>query len=407
MRPAVPWEAHDLFSRSPDAPEYGYVADRQHSGCTREELVARCRASRPHVDLVWTPETPRLVPPAEVPWLLDAVRQRTRDDLRHNVLNGIGLTVVWSVLALLYAFKGNPLPLLIVLVLMLGVVPLVQPAVGLWRLRRRPDYPRELAATFRYQVWLGTRRMTTTWLVAGCLIVVALIQVGVIVWAVTRAHHVPVTTGLVFQAAGQMGKTVPAAGLLKEAVRAGELWRLLTCELMHGHWLHFLFNFLALLAVGRLVEMHGHPVYVPTVFVFSAVCASVFSLYFSPAPASLGASGGIMGLIGFLAVLGLRRRHVVPRGFLKSIALSVALTAATGLVAYHFIDNAAHAGGLIGGAMLGVTYVRRRSGETADDPAPYRIAPSALARFAAWVCGSALLIATAGTVWLLIGAVRP
>jgi membrane associated rhomboid family serine protease len=406
--PGKPWESPDLFSPRPDAPDYGYVADRQRFGCTPEELVARCRASRPHVDLVWTPQAPRLVPPAEVPWLLDAVRERTRDDLRHNVLNGVGLVVVWSVLALLSALrgKGYPLPLLIVLVLMLGVVPLVQPAWGLWRLRRRPDYPKELAATFRYQVWLGTRRMTTTWLLAACLILVAAAQVGAIVWAVTRAKHVPATAGLVVQAAGEMGVAAPVAGLVKDAVRAGEVWRLLTGELMHGHWLHFLFNFLALLAVGRLVEMHGHPVYVPTVFLFSALCASVFSLYLSPAPISVGASGGIMGLVGFLAVLGLRRRHVVPRGFLKSIALTVALTAATGLVAYHFIDNAAHAGGLVGGAMLGVTYIRRRSGEAATDAASVRIPPSTLARVAGWISAAALVVATLATVWLLISAVR-
>src|SRR5204863_2387757 len=119
--------------------------------------------------------------------------------------------------------------------------------------------------------------------------------------------------------------------------------------------------FLALLALGRLVEMHGHPLYLPTVFLFSALCASAASFYVT-AVTSIGASGGIMGLVGFLAVIGLRRRHVVPRGFLKAIAMSVALTAGTGLVAHQFIDNAAHAGGLVGGLLLGAVYVTRPRG---------------------------------------------
>jgi membrane associated rhomboid family serine protease len=391
--PRRPWEAPDLFSPRPAESDYGYVADRKRHGCTRDELLARCRAAKPHVDLVWTPDWPYLLPPAEVPWLLDAVRDRTRAGLRHNLLNGLALTGVWSALALTYAMRGYPVPLLAVLVLLLGVVPTLQPAWALWRLRRRPaEYPAELATTFRYQVWLGKRRMTATWVIAACLILVGLAQVA----AATRTPP---------RAAG-VGGAMVSAGLVKEAVREGEVWRLLTAELMHGHPLHFLFNFMALLAVGRLVEMHGHPAYVPTIFLFSALSASVFSFYLSAAPLSVGASGGIMGLIGFLAVIGIRRRHVVPRGFLKSIATSIALTAATGLVAHQFIDNAAHAGGLVGGVMLGVVYVRRRAGDAGEDDATIHLPPSALARAAAWISGTALVIATAATLWLLLASTR-
>jgi membrane associated rhomboid family serine protease len=404
--PRRPWEAPELFSpRSPET-EFGYVANRQRFGCTREELIARCRAARPHVDLVWTPESPRLVPPAEVPWLVDAVRDRTRADLVHNLKNGIGLTAVWGGLAVLQAMKGYPVPLLVVLVLLLGVVPALQPAWALWRLRRRPvEYPRELATTFRYQVWLGTRRMTTTWLVAGCLIVVGLTQVLAGSRLIARVKR-PLGLGDVAHSM-TVGPVIESAAMVKDAVRAGEVWRLLTAELMHGHPLHFLFNFMALLAVGRLVEMHGHPLYVPAVFLFSALCASAASFLFSAALISVGASGGIMGLIGFLAVIGIRRRHVVPRGFLKSIAMSIALTAATGLVAYRFIDNAAHAGGLVGGILLGLVYVQRRTGRSQpDDSATVHLNASTLAKAAGWVSAAALVVATLATVWLLLASTR-
>lgn len=373
MRP--PWDKAELFSVRPDQPEYGYIVRGVRNACTREELIARCRAPEPHVDLVWTPEFPRLLPPAEVPWLLEAVRDRTSRNLRYNLKNGLALTVVWSIVALLYLLRGDPLPLLVIVVVMLGVIPTIQPAWGLWRLRKDPDgYTREQASILRYQMWLGTRRAVATTALVVCLILVALAQLYV-----------------------GVDKSVAAAGLVKSKVADGEVWRMLTCELLHGHLLHFAFNFLALLALGRLVEMHGHPTYLPTVFLFSALCASALSFYLSTVT-SVGASGGIMGLVGFLAVIGIRRRHVVPRGFLKSIAMSVALTAATGLVAHQFIDNAAHAGGLMGGLMLGGVYVTRHSGIAGQ----LRLTPSTLAKVAGAVSVVAIAAATVTTLWLLL-----
>jgi membrane associated rhomboid family serine protease len=373
-----PWEKPELFALRPEQPDYGYVVRGVRQGCSREELVARCRASSPHVDVVWTPEFPRLLPPAEVPWLLDAVRERARDNLRYNVKNGFGQLLIWSVAGIALRM---PLPLLLIIVLMLGVIPILQPAWGLWRLRKDPaGYTREQAGILRYQMWLGTRRATATLLLGACLALVGAAQ-----WFV-----------------GVRGvDTVQAAGLVKSAVRQGEVWRLLTCELLHGHVLHFTFNLLALLALGRLVEMHGHPAYLPTVFLFSALCASGLSYYATPAT-SVGASGGIMGLVGFLLVIGVRRRHVVPRGFLKSIALSVALTAGTGLVAHEFIDNAAHAGGFAGGVLLGGVYVTRHGASSAQ----LRLTPSTMAKVAGAVSAAAIGIATLATVWILVKAPR-
>ena len=379
-----PWEIPELFTPRPDEPPFGFVVQGVRHGCTREELIARCRAPSPHVDLVWVPEFPRLLPPAEVPWLLDAVVDRTRRNLQYNLKNGLGLLAIWSFLAAVYFLRGMPLPLLAVIVFMLGVVPVIQPAAGLRRMRRDANtYAREQATILRYQMWLGTRRAAATWALGACLILVSAVQLVV---------------GLRYTGFGDaMGLTVPLAGLVKEKVADGEVWRLLTCELMHGHPVHFAFNFFALLALGRLVEMHGHPVYLPVVFLFAGLCASAASYWFTPTT-SVGASGGIMGLVGFLAVIGVRRRHLVPRVFLKSIAMSVALTAATGLVAHHFIDNAAHAGGLVGGILLGAVYVgRRTSGDS-----QLRLTPNPLAKVAGAICAAAVVVATIATAWLLL-----
>jgi membrane associated rhomboid family serine protease len=106
-----------------------------------------------------------------------------------------------------------------------------------------------------------------------------------------------------------------------------------------------------------------------------------------------------MGLVGFLAVLGYRRRRVLPRGFMKSISLSIALTAGAGLVAYQLVDNAAHFGGLIGGVILGFIYVGRR-----HDGTEYQLRPSVPARIAGYLSGVILLGLMLLTIWLLLRA---
>jgi membrane associated rhomboid family serine protease len=67
----------------------------------------------------------------------------------------------------------------------------------------------------------------------------------------------------------------------------------------------------------------------------------------------VGASGGIMGLLGFLLALSVRQRHQLPGGYARSLVSGVLWTAVAGLAAYAFIDNAAHAGGLLAGLALG------------------------------------------------------
>ena len=102
-----------------------------------------------------------------------------------------------------------------------------------------------------------------------------------------------------------------------------------------------------------------------------------------------------MGLIGFLAVLGYRRREVLPPGFLRSIVTSIALIMALGLVAWDMVDNAAHLGGLGMGLVLGFVYIGRRAGGV-------RLEPSLLARFAGGASFGMLIAMSLFTLWLLL-----
>jgi membrane associated rhomboid family serine protease len=159
--------------------------------------------------------------------------------------------------------------------------------------------------------------------------------------------------------AGQMwvgiDPSIQAAALLKGAVFAdGEWWRIVTTGLMHGSLLHIFFNGMALYSLGRVIVALVSPPLLSFVFLFTVVTGSLASLYLGPAPASVGASGGILGCLGFLLVLTFKFRSVLP-GFLQTnLIQSTLVVAIFGALGASFIDNAAHAGGLAGGVLLGL-----------------------------------------------------
>jgi membrane associated rhomboid family serine protease len=131
---------------------------------------------------------------------------------------------------------------------------------------------------------------------------------------------------------------------------------------LHGNLIHLAFNVGALLFLGMLIERAANRYFMPLVFLFSAFVGSVFSLYLLPNGTSVGASGGLLGMLGFLAVLGWYHRHTLPPGFLRSMLISLGMIALMGVVGYQFIDNAAHLGGLVAGGFLGFVLVPRTGG---------------------------------------------
>jgi membrane associated rhomboid family serine protease len=145
--------------------------------------------------------------------------------------------------------------------------------------------------------------------------------------------------------------SIKAAGLVKDAYRAGEWWRLLTAPFMHGHPIHFMMNAAALLYLGKRMEVFARWPHLPMVFLFSAVVGGQASAHFLRNADSVGASGGLMGWLGFLLVFETLHSRLVPRSARRRLAAAVFLTALIGLIGHRFIDNAAHAGGLVAGML--------------------------------------------------------
>ncbi|HST63205.1 MAG TPA: rhomboid family intramembrane serine protease, partial [Longimicrobium sp.] len=148
--------------------------------------------------------------------------------------------------------------------------------------------------------------------------------------------------------------SIEAGALRRDAVAAGEWWRLLTAPMLHGGILHFWMNYAALENLGRTMETRGPRAWVPLVFLLAALAGGAASLALPPDVASVGASGGLMGMFGFLLVMAYRRKRDLPEGFLQGLLLNIGIIAVVGAVAYQFIDNAAHAGGLLAGVLMGL-----------------------------------------------------
>ncbi len=66
-----------------------------------------------------------------------------------------------------------------------------------------------------------------------------------------------------------------------------------------------------------------------------------------------------MGLVGYLAIYGYRRKRQLPPDFLKSMLINIGFIAAFGIIAYRFVDNFAHLGGLLVGAIYGFIQIPR------------------------------------------------
>lgn len=136
----------------------------------------------------------------------------------------------------------------------------------------------------------------------------------------------------------------------------GQYWRLLTVALVHGGWLHLLFNMLALFSLGTPIEnFYGRRNYIFILFT-SLLAGSVTSYLFNPPQTlAVGASGMIFGLFGALAVTG-RRMGAKLKEAASLIGINLVIP-----FLIPGIDWKAHLGGLIGGALAAFVLKPKKS----------------------------------------------
>ena len=141
---------------------------------------------------------------------------------------------------------------------------------------------------------------------------------------------------------------------LRRLTLDGEPWRLFTSLFIHIGIIHLVLNLLALIMIGKQLERVIGSFNFAAFYIFTGLIASLTSVIWHVNTASAGASGAIFGMFGlFIGLLLSKTIHFEDR---KSLLINMSI-----LVGYNLIigmkqgiDNAAHAGGLVSGILVGM-----------------------------------------------------
>lgn len=187
--------------------------------------------------------------------------------------------------------------------------------------------------------------VTLALIVANVLVFVAMLLHGAGLWH--TATTVPLQWGANFGPATQ----------------DGQWWRLGSALFLHFGILHLGLNMWALWDVGRLIEqLFGRWRFI-TLYLGSGIVGNLLSLAWQGNQAvSGGASGAIFSLYGALLVFLLRERAQVDRGDFRWLFGASSIFIVLALVMGQLvpgIDNAAHLGGLLAGALFALVLARR------------------------------------------------
>lgn len=149
-------------------------------------------------------------------------------------------------------------------------------------------------------------------------------------------------------------------------IRQGEAWRLFTPVLLHGSFLHILFNMLWLWMLGRQVEERTKKWQYILITLIIGILSNTLQ-YLMSGPLFVGYSGIICGLAGFIWVRQMRapwEGYPLQKGTIVFLAIFVVGMMVLQLVSFFLIRfqvaefsmklaNTAHISGAIVGAILG------------------------------------------------------
>jgi membrane associated rhomboid family serine protease len=185
-------------------------------------------------------------------------------------------------------------------------------------------------------------------------------------------------------------------GLFRPAVEAGEWWRGYTAMFLHGGLAHLALNMYALFMLGRFCEeVYGSLRFFVTYIAGGLAGAVASTLNTHQVGLSVGASGAIMGLLGAIIVVLILRRGTWPEAWRRALLWNLVLLGAIQIyIGFQLpmIDNAAHVGGLIGGAAMALIVA---PGGLLGSSLPARVVLLALA-----------LLAAGGMVWATVRTAR-
>jgi membrane associated rhomboid family serine protease len=202
------------------------------------------------------------------------------------------------------------------------------------------------AAVFRAQLAEAFRRPArATWILMAALVLVGVAQNTAGSWLGVHG----------------MDRLMLAGALIPDRVLEGDWWRPWTGTLLHKDWQHLLLNLVGLGLLGRQVNVaYGSSGFI--VLWLLASLAGASGTILAGHAMSVGASGGVFGLVGAFGAIGMRLWSRLPSGLRVSLAVLpivvlVSIIALGGLadeLAAGRIDRAAHLGGALGGMLGGL-----------------------------------------------------
>jgi membrane associated rhomboid family serine protease len=166
-----------------------------------------------------------------------------------------------------------------------------------------------------------------------------LIAVNVLVFIAEMAQ------GVVVRGIG--GSSVIADGAVQApGVADGEWWRMLTAGFIHAGLFHIVFNMFALWVLGGALEQYVGGLRMAIIWFSAVLWGSVGALLLSPDVNTVGASGGVFGLMGALLIVSRQRgMEFLTGGIGAVLVLNLVIT-----FALPGISIGGHLGGLLGGA---------------------------------------------------------
>ena len=375
---SAPWLAADLLPEASLGGQSGVWRGKSEL-ISLAEIAAQLRDQKAEekapIHWVEVPNAPRVVHISEVPELWEAQTER---DLRHaqtdiNSHRAIALLTGGASVTVL-AFGAPPQATFVFEIFGIQSAETWFDAAETRRMLRRDaqSYFHRRSREWRYAFWVGNHPSSALWRT----------------WSLSAAWVVL----FIIQSCKGLDASFQHAGLVKRLVWQGEVWRLFTGPMLHGNLMHILMNATSGISLALLIERTAHRHVLVPLWLLGALGGSLCSLMIMPEQTSVGASGGLMGFVGFLAVMGWKRQHLLPPRFAVTILRSIAFMAFMGILAWTVLDNAAHAGGALTGALAGFWLFHNETGSLPLPDSKRRsvlggwgvIAFAALFAFTAW-----------------------
>lgn len=203
------------------------------------------------------------------------------------------------------------------------------------------------------------------------------LTVGIIILCVLAAV-VELVQGVSLSGAGNSPLAIDL-GLFGPFVADGQWYRIVTAGFVHSGLIHLLFNMIVLWWLGGALERYAGSLRFGVIYLASLIWGSAGALLLAPDALTVGASGGIYGLMAALLVLE-RQQGIALLG--SGVGVFLLLNLAITFI-IPGISIGGHLGGLVGGVLAALVL----SGLGRRHMAYGRLAPAIILAMAAVLAG--------------------